>query len=301
MSLRTNALWLGAAIVMLTACGQPQPPADVAHQSGSWTLPLAAGKDLLYVSGQSQGVTKIYSFPGVKLVGSLSNGGYTGGLCSDRNGNVFITTQSAIYEYPHGLASPVATLADPQASAYGCSVDGVTGSLAVISTTGVAIYRPAPHDEWHLPRLFVIKANVLYGGYDGSGNLFVDGRVTPSTPVFFELRKGGSRFQAVTLNHSVPVPGNVEWDGSYLAIGDNGNRLIHRFSFNGTHGTQVGTVTLTGPAEIHQFWIQGNVFIGPAYKYDAFVGLWRYPYGGVKTKFVFQLQAYGATVSVAPH
>ena len=60
-------------------------------------------------------------------------------------------------------------------------------------------------------------------------------------------------------------------------------------------------MTLSGPAGIHQFWIQNNVFIGPAYKYDTFVGLWKYPHGGDKTKVVFQLQAYGATVSVAPH
>jgi hypothetical protein len=180
-------------------------------------------------------------------------------------------------------------------------VDAVTGDLAVISATGAAIYRPAPHHEWHLPHLFFLSQGVAYGGYDGNGNLFLDGKHTVSSPFFFELRKSGSRFQSVTLNQGVTDPGNIEWDGTYLAIGDNKNLLIHRFAFNGTHGTQIGSLTLTGPTEIFQFWIQGNVFIGPAFTDTYYVGLWAYPHGGIRTKIVDRLQAYGATVSLAPH
>jgi hypothetical protein len=261
-------------------------------------LPQAAGEDLLYVSAQSK--TNVYTFPGGKLVGALPNDTYIGGLCSDARGNVFVTTAYTIYEYPHGLASPIAMLGDPQPGGYGCSVDTATGDLAVISATGAAIYRPAPHHEWHLPRLFGIRSGVVSGGYDGNGNLFVDGG-TASKPFFYELRKNGSRFQPVTLNASVARPGNIQWDGAYLAVGDNGNLLIHRFAFNGTHGTQIGTVTLSGPRTIGQFWIQGNVFVGPAFKDTYFIGLWPYPHGSVRTKIVDRLQAHGATVSLAAH
>ncbi len=193
---------MGTAIAMLTACGE-SPPADIpgagpqsrtlatdAGHRGSWTLPLAAGEDLLYVSGQNQSVTKIYTFPGVKLVGSLSNSGSTGGLCSDRNGNVFITTQSAIYEYPHGLASPIATLTDPQPSAYGCSVDDATGNLAVISTYGGGDLPAGTAVRVAPSRSICDQSNRVIRRLRRSGNLFVDGRVTPNDAGLLRASQG---------------------------------------------------------------------------------------------------------------
>ena len=267
-------------------------------------LPSAQSSDLLYVSEQYTGTTLVYTYPQGRLVGGIAIPGYPdylGGLCSNAAGDIFITASSGIYEFPHGRARAIAVLGDPQDTAYGCSIDPTTGSLAAISGTGVAIYRRALRDRWRLPELFDLNPDVSFGGYDGSGNLFVDGKLSGTQNFFIELPKGGSKFENVTLNETFQTPGNIEWDGKYLDIGDRSNVLIRRFSISGTHGKQVGTVALKGPRQVEQFWIQGSTLIGPAYKSAAFIGFWNYPGGGSPDKTIKQSEAYGSTVSLAQH
>ena len=88
--------------------------------------------------------------------------------------------------------------------------------------------------QWHLPRMYNLSPEVLFGGYDGSGNFFVDGKLSGTTPFLYELPKGASGFENVTLNVTLADPGNIEWDGKDLAVGDNQNLLIHRFAISGT-------------------------------------------------------------------
>lgn len=225
--------------------------------------------------------------------------GDTGELCSNSGGDVFITTEYAIYEYPHGMANPIAMLTDPLGFANGCSIDPTTGNLAATSSTGAAIYRPAGGNQWHLPRLFSFSSPVSFGGYDAHGNLFVDGVKTYGGTFFDELFKGASKFQAVKLNRRITTPGNIQWDGKFLAVGDMQNLLIHRFAISGTQGSQVGSVSLKGSNHVNQFWIQGSTLIGPGYLSAYFVGFWPYPKRGSTQKMIQQIQAYGATVSVA--
>src|SRR5580704_4384157 len=143
------------AIAVLAGCGGTQAglPTSLSPAAPvqSWMASESQSGDLLYVSIIS-GITNVYTYPGGRLVGGLSNTGATYGLCSNKNGNVFITTQYAIYEYPHGMAVPIAVLTDPQGQSLGCSIDPTTGKLAVVSAAGVAIYAPAGHNQWYLPR-----------------------------------------------------------------------------------------------------------------------------------------------------
>jgi hypothetical protein len=314
LELSRFALAFGAASALLAGCGS-QPPigtpgamlqsratATHADHDGSWMLPDAKGRSLLYVSEQYMGITFVYTYPEGKLVGGISIPGspdYLGGLCSNAAGDVFITAETGIYEYPHGRARAIAVLGDPYGPAYGCSIDSTTGNLAAISGSAVAIYRPAVRDRWHLPELFSLNPDVSFGGYDGTGNLFVDGRLSGSQNFFIELPKGKSKFESITLNKSFERPGNIEWDGKYLDIGDQDNLLIRKFVMNGTQGKQVGLVTLNGPAEVEQFWIQDNAVIGPAYSNGYYIGFWMYPRGGSAKKTIQQSEAYGATVSLA--
>lgn len=260
-------------------------------------MSAAAGGDLLYVSERYSSVTNVYTYPRGQFVASLTYpGSYTGGLCSDAAGDVFITTSYAIYEYQHGNATPVAVIAG---TAIGCSVDPVTGDLAAsILKTGIAIYRPGRGYQWHLPRVFNVSG-LSYGGYDGRGNLFVDGSVSSVHPFFKELPRGGSKFENVTLDKLPPRPGNIEWDGRYLAVGDGQNLLIRRFAISGTRGRRVGSLHLAGPSQGEQFWIQGDTIIAPAYSSGWLAGFWRYPQGGFAYKAISEASANGATVSVA--
>jgi hypothetical protein len=295
------------AVAVPAGCGGTQAGLSTslspAAPAQSWMAPESQSGDLLYVSSAQyqNGFTNVYTFPGGKLVGGLGNAGYTYGLCSDKNGNVFITTQYAIYEYPHGRASPISMISDPQGAAFGCSVDPTSGKLAVVSGGGVAIYRPAGHNQWYLPQLYSFKREVFSGTYDPAGNLFVDGLRAGGKPLFVELPKGASKFVAISLNQTIPNLGNLQWDGKYLAVGADQNLHIHRFAMHGTQGTQIGLLGLNGVQEVRQFWVQGSTLIGPAFESTWGFSFWKYPAGGSPTKTIQQTSAYGATVSLAPH
>ena len=257
----------------------------------------ALGGDLLYVSEKYSNVTNVYTYPRGQLVASLTypGGNSTGGLCSDKKGDVFITTAYAIYEYQHGNATPVATIGG---TADGCSVDPITGDLAAAIPSGaIAVYRPGPQYQWHLPRVFNISG-LRYDGYDTKGNLFVDGSASSAPPFFKELPRGGSKFENVTLNKLFAKPGNIEWDGHYLAVGDGLNLLIRRFAISGTRGTLMGLLHLAGPSQGEQFWIHDGTTIAPAYSHGWIAGFWNYPRGGFAYKAIPETSAYGATVSV---
>jgi len=264
-------------------------------------LPEAQGRDLLYVSSKYSANVYVYTFPGAKLVGGLSfSGYYSWGLCSNKRGHVFITADPVLYEYPHGGASPIATLSDPLGGPLECSVDATTGKVAALTSGGVAVFKPERNHRWHLARLYTLQQNLAYVGYDGSGNLFVDGAATTGGFFMLELPRNGNSFENVTLDKSISIPGNIQWDGKYVAIGDQNDTVIDRFSFAGSQGTSAGSLTLKGPQEIGQFWIQGNLVIGPAYKKSGYyVGYWPYPDGGAASKILSQNETWGATVSVA--
>ena len=148
-SLRRYAFSISTTAAMLAGCGGSQPPigapdalsqsraiATHAERGGSWMLPESKSRDLLYVSSANNGSVYVYSYPQLKLVGTLSSPNSTAtGECVDKMGDVFITTtneqqSSTIYEYKHGGTQPVAELSEP-GSGTGCAIDPKTGNLAV--------------------------------------------------------------------------------------------------------------------------------------------------------------------------
>ena len=87
------------AAAMLAGCGGSQPPigapgampqtsaiATHAERGKSWMVPGASSGALLYAPVGCGG-TCVISYPGLKLVGSLSTPG--DGVCSDSQGNIF--------------------------------------------------------------------------------------------------------------------------------------------------------------------------------------------------------------------
>lgn len=167
----------------LAGCAGPQAPIDApglmpqirasatyAEHRRSWMLPEAKSGELLYLSGAVGGGVRAYSFPKMKLVGTLSGFQQVYNLCSDKHGNVFVPDFAAktITEYAHGGSDPVATLSDPGESPSGCSVDPETENLAVVSWTGgVAIYAGARGT----PTLYGYEyfSETYDCAYDGSG------------------------------------------------------------------------------------------------------------------------------------
>jgi hypothetical protein len=301
--LARSALSIIAAAPLLAGCGV-QPPigasgtipqsrmvATHADRSKSWMLPEARGKDLLYASSLPYSLY-VYTYPKGKLVGYLY-GLSPRGLCSNENGDVFVTSGYDVYEYPHGRAKPVAILADqyPQ----GCSVDPTTGNLAVVNQRHVSVFPPKRRDRWGIPRTYEPGAS-SFCAYDNAGNLFVDGNSSGSL-VLFELPKGGKRFKTIALNQSIGEAGNIQWDGRYLAIADEYASTIDQFAISGSTGTQAGATQLNGATGIGQFWIQGGTVVVP--DRIKHLGFWNYPAGGSAKKMISLSLAYGATVSLA--
>src|SRR5579863_9530366 len=307
---------VACAAVVLAACAGNQgavPPPGTANSSetalgahGSWMLPQAKNEDLLYVTNVY--TVTVYSYPQGQLVGTLSNFYKPYGLCADKAGDVYVTdtTFAKIYEYKHGGTKPIATLKDPQHQPEGCAIDPVTGDLAVANYEtaenypgNVAVYRKARG----FPRSYIAQTMYYYYfcGYDDKGNLYVDGLNNGGFGFeFAELHKGGDYLKNILLPGSISFPGGIEWDGQYVAVGDD-QSTIDRFSFTSSGATLEGSTALDGAGNVAQFWIDGSTLIAPnQFASGSNVLFYNYPSGGTPTQTLTDGVFYPVNAVVSP-
>jgi hypothetical protein len=263
---------------------------------------------LLYVTDYYADAVQVYRDDA--LVGTLTGFRGPDGICNDRSGDVWITNNlgASVVEYAHGATAPTAKLRDPKVYPLGCSVDPTTGNLAVANiyaTNGthgsVAIYAGAQGSPAYYsdPEMYY----VYFCGYDGSGNLFVDGRNTSGGFQFAELPKGSSTFRNITLSGgTIYFPGNVFWDGTYVAVGDQqyqseASSAIYRTT--GAGGQIVSVVQMLGAQDVIGFYIFSPTrsLIAPDAALND-VGLYKYPRGGVPTNKIAGFDGpFGAAIS----
>lgn len=285
----------------------------------SWMAPDAKRHDLLYVSDGPNNVVDVYTYPKGKLVGTLGGFSWPEGECADAQGNVWITSQDQfeIFEYAHGGKTPIATITQQDQLLDGCSVDTTTGALAVDSLCQVHAFECISYGSVFVytnikkPPTQYSDSNIGYVyfcGYDSNGNLFVDGEQPQNGPFqLAELPKGSSTFTNISLNRIIYYPGGVQWDGKYVAVGDQqaGDELtssVHQIAVKGSTGTVVSTTKLEGTLDVVQFWIQGSRIVAPDIQKGnaGDVRLFSYPLGGVPLRVISGLsQPLGATVSLA--
>ncbi len=321
-----RALGVLALAAMPAACsglqGQtssPAMPADNAARpvdskfGATGMVPEAKKTNLLYVS-DDKGKVYIFSYPAGKPMGTLTGFNGPAGLCSDANGDVFIadTGDQNILEYAHGGKQPISTLQDFGAFPNGCSVDPTTGNLAVtnyssnpVGPGSVAIYSGAQGS----PTFYTAdNFNVyLFCGYDGKGNLYIDGLNSGTTqPLLAELPSGGTSFTGIALDRSIGLLGAIQWDGKNVAVEDVSTDTVYQVSVSGSTGTVVGSTQLSSRSNLLvQFWIQGQTIVAPEGtkpRHANKVGLWPYPGGGSPTGVLSNIgstELYGATVSLA--
>jgi len=270
-------------------------------------MPGAANGSLLYVSDTATNDVYVFSYPKGRLVGTLTGFDNPQGLCSDRNGDVFIANSAGeeTLEYAHGGKAPIQTLYDPPRSPEGCAVDPVTGNLAVSEggSETLAIYAKATGKPKHYKSPNITQ--FAFCGYDDLGNLFIDG----SSYYYYyfefdELSAGTKALKPVALGQTIMQAGGVQWDGKYVAVGDAGANAIYRFSIRGHKGTLEGTTSLTGAKMVDQFWIAGSKVVA-ANVGGLNVMLWSYPAGGAPIEVVSNPRVqphkpFGVTVS-SPH
>ncbi len=307
------------AMAAFAGCGGPQTSvtpsvqqnAPVVRGSGlarSWMLPEAKSEDLLYVANVY--TITAYSWPKGRLVGTLKNFYTPYGECVDKSGDVYVTDGKfgKIYEYAHGGTTPIKTLNDPSYQAYGCAVDPTTGNLAVANYSDnsdregdVAIY----HKAKGTPKSYIAYGFYYYYylGYDPKGNLYVDGLFGSYGDgfEFGELRKGGGQINPILLPQSIAAPGGIQWDGQYLAVGDNAGEVIYQFSFSGSKATLQGTTPLTGAGNVGQFGIVGSSVVTPNQFFSGSgVLVFPYPDGGAATKTITHGVFYPFSAVVSP-
>jgi hypothetical protein len=336
------ALGYWFAFAMLTGCGgvaqsQLGPTAQFgagttsavqgsaivrANHTKPWMEPDAKSKDLLYVTNPGNSDVLVYSYPQDKLVGTLTGFYYNifpDGVCTDKSGDVWIVENVAqqIVEFKHGGTTPIATLSDPGYYPTICSVDPITGNLAVANkqTVGsipqqgnVAIYAHAKGT----PTLYKDSDlfQVWFCGYDNKGNLYVDG--TKGYSVTFEfavLAKGKKQLTNIALKGgTIYFPGKILWDGKYVAVGDQSYQNKYPYTSGiykttGTGGKIVGTTPLTGSSDVAGFWIEGTTVIAPDIGLEN-ISSYKYPAGGKSTKVLPGCSGnsclpYDAAISVA--
>jgi hypothetical protein len=323
-------LSLLAAVAMLAGCGtgsQPNlaPGGPLARLLGpyaanvmrgdrgrSWFTHAALSQDLLYVSDPQGKRVVIYSFPYAKVVGVLLRLDSPAGECVDTAQNVWITETyaSKLVEYAHGGTKPVAKLADTGQYPIDCSIDPITGNLAVANTENsgygqgsIAIYANASGT----PKVYSFSKLYypFFLGYDDASNLFIDGEGPDGAFVFGELAAGRSTFTKIALHQAFELAGGVLWDGSYVTVGDEVAGVVYQTT--GAGGQIVGATQLSGAQNVVQYWIpklgngkqkqQGSKLIGPNLN-GASIMFWKYPSGGKATRTVDgPASPFGAVIS----
>jgi hypothetical protein len=249
----------------------------------------------------------VYTFPGGQPIGTWYSAGYALGECADEAGNIFVTYINSgsigeILKFAHGGTSPVATLSDPTGMPETCSVDRISGDLAVVNGAGtLLIYSNASGSPttYSLPGVYFYSVS-----YDNKGNVFVDGLTGSNSSQFVlaKLPKGGNSFENITLNKQVDGARELDWQGKYLTIGPEylGQGEIYRFDIRGSSGHFVGATPLKRiRGGVDQYWIVGKQIV-VAYSWkpchaicddEGTVGIWSYPSGRVITK---RFTPYGA-------
>jgi hypothetical protein len=297
-------------VAMLAGCGGPQPPTGaqgavepaIARRTGSWMAREATSEDLVYIMlGSSAGV---YSLAG-EQVGELKGFDRSEGICSDAQGNVWVTYGDGFLEYAHGGTVPIAELY-LQYPYYpvSCAVDPTTGDVAAAEDSedhgsNVAVYQ----NIYGTPQTYADADIFAYGylGYDDQGDLFVNG-MRNKTPEFAELPAGGSELGALSVDEKFGKIGGLQWDGQYLALGDSVNHVVYQMSVSDGHATTEGTTHFFHWRKrfksIVSFAIGDGVIIFPYF--TGKVGYWDYPQGGRAVHQILVNGAGGLAISVAP-
>lgn len=315
----TSLRYLGMCIVaiFIAGCqGAGAAPQTNARQdarafrgAGSWISPAAKQQPLIYTPDGSD--VFIYTYSG-QQVGLLQGFSEPHGVCSDSQGNVYVTDAGSVdagaavvYEYARGGTLPINVIDDSGQYPNSCAVDPTTGSLAVANDSSHANVLIFPPGSFTVPTAYTATNMVDYEfcGYDSTGNLYVDGYGAKSSFQLAELPKGGDTLVGLPieeLNNKDHGAGGLQWDGQYLAVEDSQKRDMYRIAVSGSQASIAGKLRPKGISNRYaaQFSIQGKSLLFPlTYGRMAF---YKYPQGGRPTKGFISSVGPNMTVSLPP-
>jgi len=260
-----------------------------------------SSSDLIYmVLGNTVG---IYNFSGDQ-VGALKGFEGVAGLCSDTQGNVWVTYGNSLLEYTHAGTVPIAQVYLP--SGYGaesCAVDPSSGNLAVTERSGegagnVAVYQ----NIYYAPTTYTDSDLEYYAycTYDGQGDLFVNG-TRGKKIVLAELPHDSAALGTVDVHQKLEQLGGLEWDGQYLALGDSLAHVVYQLAVVKGQATVKTTTHFKGwygrIKTVEPFAIQNGIIVLTFSKRQT--GFWKFPAGGPSTHRISVITG-AKTISVAP-
>lgn len=287
-----------AKLQAVLAASNPHPVAAQPNRAISWMARNQKGA-LLYIADAGVNDVLVYTWPRLRLIGNLSGFKVPQGECVDPAGNVWIanTLRSEMLEFAHGGLKPIGRLADPGQYPCGCSVDTKTGDLAVTNILtsrygpgSLSIYNAARGQ----PKVFSDPAfeKIYFDGYDGDGNLFVDG--ANASGAFAIAKFDGKSFQALTIQGAtINAPGAVEVTGSKINVEDqtgaSGNSVMYETTLQGTTLKVDATAQFRNSVDCVQTFLNGRGKQERAICPDAgtpSINVYEYPGGGSPKKRV---------------
>ncbi len=240
-------------------------------------------------------------------MGTLSGFEFPAPGCTDNKGNVFIPDfdLATITEYGYGSSTPKQTLSDSGFEPFGCSVDPTTGNLAVANfdSGSVSIYAGATGT----PAVYSVPNNPIdeYVAYDNSGDLYVAGRNSSEIYQLDEAVSGSTTFNALNVTGgSIAFPGQIQWGGTYLLIGDQGSGYgssVNQATISEGTATIVKNIHLSGSSDVVAGYKRGNgpvgtaTYAGPDYGLNAGY-TYAFPGGSQMSSFGDNYDPYGAVI-----
>jgi hypothetical protein len=282
-------------VVAIAGCAASPPPLVT---PATMSNRPASSQDLLYAVASAGNAIYVFSYPAGKLVKSIRPPKGTialQGLCSDTAGDVYLMAlvaesgsgeEGMLYEYKRGAGTPEKTIKLEGVRPFGCAVDPKTGDLAYSTaslgvTAGYVDIQP-PDGSGKIYYDYNI-ANYYYCGFDGSGNLFVDGQGDGTQMYLAEIKKDSSGYPtnlALSKSISLSGMGQIQWDGTDITLEDLTAGAIYRLKIDGTKANIVGTTRLGKWYDATLSWIDGARVLVPTGEQQTQIGAWNYPKGG---------------------
>jgi hypothetical protein len=293
------ALTSGVAAAMIAGCGAPplsvsnavRGPVSAAHADARRRAPAAPAHHrhirtpYQYIAQYDTGKVLEFDYPkSDSPIGEISVGPHAPmALCADAlygtaKKRFWITVGGdyELYEYKYNGTSPInghRLFNEPS----GCARDRTSGNVAV-AMLGMGEVEIFSDTSYSGVAYYTDMAGTYYAGYDPSGDLFVDGINEHDGFVLEELPKGHSSFIPVSVG-ALGFPGNVQYDGKYMAIGDQSTNTIYRLQCIAANCMIRGVVSLDGAMACGQTWIAIGIVFCP----DGGAGnvkVYKYPRGG---------------------
>ncbi len=270
----------------------------------SWVSPdVKRAPRLLFISDDSTQDVYIFTMPAMQLKGTLTGFNGPQGMCTDRQGNIWIVNTGTAQGLKYSrTGKQLSSVSDPSGTPVGCAVNPTNGDLALSDILGssgaggIEIYPNASGSPTRYSN--PSQYEYFFPAYDAAGNLYVDGLSYPTAAVVIsELPSGKQSMHTVKYSGgTIGFPGGVNWDRvqGQLVVNDQEcqglySSCVYQLTVSGSNAKIVGSTPLNNldgtACDVDQGTIApfSKYFAGPcisfAYSVNS-VDRWAYPSGG---------------------